>query len=126
MYKNKSILSGGTMTDNFILDYISLGTRIKQVRQERNITQAELAEACSLSTSYIGHIERGSRTLSVETLFKIATVLNVSLDFLVSDSMSNYKSLFTTIESELKHQDKTKVATFSKIIKVLADNIDKL
>lgn len=114
------------MTDNFVLDYISLGARIKQVRQERNMTQAELGEACSLSTSYIGHIERGSRTLSVETLFKIATVLNVSLDFLVSDSMSNYQSLFTTIESELKNQDKSKVATYTKIIKILSDNIDKL
>ncbi len=96
------------MTDNFVLNYISLGARIKQVRQERNMTQAELGEACSLSTSYIGHIERGSRTLSVETLFKIATVLNVSLDFLVSDSMSNYHSIFTTIDSQLKIKIKTK------------------
>lgn len=114
------------MTDNFVLNYISLGARIKQVRQERNMTQAELGEACSLSTSYIGHIERGSRTLSVETLFKIATVLNVSLDFLVSDSMSNYHSIFTTIDSQLKNQDKNKVATFTKIVKVLADNINNI
>jgi len=31
-----------------ILDYISLGLRIRQARQEHNMTQAELGEACSL------------------------------------------------------------------------------
>lgn len=108
------------------LDYISLGSRIKQVRQECNITQAELAEICSLSVSYIGHIERGSRTLSVETLFKIATALDVSLDYLVSDSVPNDLILLTNIEAVLKHHDKRQVTSFLKIAKILADNIDKL
>ena len=109
-----------------ILNYISLGSRIRQTGQEHNMTQAELGEACSLSTSYIGHIERGSRTLSVETLFKIASVLNVSMDYLTSDSAPNNTSLFTAIETELKLQDKRKVSSLMKIIKVLSDNIDKL
>lgn len=108
------------------LDYISLGTRIRETRNERGMTQAELGEACSLSTSHIGHIERGSRTLSVDTLFKIATVLNVSMDYLTSDSKPDNQTLFTSIEAELKHQDKRKVASFMKTVKVLSDNIDKL
>ena len=109
-----------------ILDYISLGLRIRQARQEHNMTQAELGEACSLSTSYIGHIERGSRTISVETLFKIAKVLNVSMDYLTSDSTTNSTSMFTAIETELKHQDRKKVSSLMKVIKVLSDNVDKL
>lgn len=114
------------MYNNYELDYVSLGLRIKQVRKERNMTQADLAESCQLSTSYIGHVERGSRILSVDTLFKIASALNVSIDYLVSDSVSDYQSLFTTIESELKYQNKNQVNTFTKILKVLSDNIDKL
>ena len=114
------------MNNEPMLDYISLGSRIRQTRKERNMTQEELGEACSLSTSYIGHIERGSRTLSVDTLFRIASVLNVSMDYLTSDSQANNLSLFTTIETELKHQDKKKITSLMKIIKVLSDNIDKL
>lgn len=114
------------MNKNLTLDYISLGTRIRTVRKERNMTQAELGEACSLSTSYIGHIERGSRTLSLETLFKIATVLNTSMDYLVLDSMPGTQALFTSIESDLNRHDKRKTATFMRLLKILADNIDNL
>lgn len=114
------------MNANLTLDYITLGARVRNIRNECNMTQAELGEACSLSTSHIGHIERGSRTLSVDTLFKIASVLNVSMDYLVTDSLTNNESLFTAIAAELKHQDKRKVASFMKTVKVLADNIDEL
>ena len=109
-----------------VLDYISLGLRIRQARRHCNMTQAELGEACSLSTSYIGHIERGSRTLSVETLYRIASVLGVSIDSLVSDSVPNTPSLFRTIETQLQYKDKRKTAQLMKIIKVLADNMDQL
>lgn len=114
------------MNDNLSLDYISLGCRIRQARKQCNMTQAELGEACSLSTSYIGHIERGSRTLSVDTLFRIAGVLHVSLDYLVSDSLDTSESILTSIATELKHQNKRKVDTFLKTVKILADNINKL
>ena len=114
------------MNNNLSLDYISLGCRIRQTRKNRNMTQAELGEACSLSTSYIGHIERGSRTLSVDTLFRIAKVLHVSLDYLVSDSQDTTESIFTSIEADLKYQSKSKVNAFLKTLKILADNIDKM
>lgn len=112
--------------DTLNLDYISLGLRIKEVRKARNMTQSALAEACSLSTSYIGHIERGSRILSADTLFKIANVLHVSMDSLTMDSVDISPLLFSRIEASLKYKDKKKVATFMKTLKILADNIDEL
>lgn len=112
--------------ETIYLDYIALGNRIRNARKKVNLTQAELGEACSLSTSYIGHIERGSRTLSVDTLFRIVKVLNVSMDYLTSDSVENDKSLFINIESSLKNKDKKKVASYMKTIKILADNIEQL
>ena len=48
------------MTPN--IDYVALGHRIKEARKAKDVTQEALASACSVSTSHIGHIERGSRT----------------------------------------------------------------
>ncbi|MBR5874493.1 MAG: helix-turn-helix transcriptional regulator [Oscillospiraceae bacterium] len=47
------------------------------------LTQEGLAEKIGVSTSFIGHIERGSRKLSVETLYSLCVALDVSADFLI-------------------------------------------
>ncbi len=69
------------------MDYIGLGRRVKTARREHNITQEELASRIGISLSFLGHIERGSRKASMETLVKLANALEVSLDHLMRDSL---------------------------------------
>ena len=69
------------------MDYEALGKRVRLHRKMRDLTQEELADAVNVSTSFIGHIERGTRKLSVETLVGIADALHVSCDLLLQDSM---------------------------------------
>ena len=67
--------------------YTSIGRRIRRLRKRRRWTQAELAERADISTSFLGHIERGSRKLSVETLNRIALALNCSADALLGTGL---------------------------------------
>lgn len=60
-----------------------LGSRIRSIRRERGLTQAELAGA-DLSESYISLIERGKRHPGQRTLLSIAERLQLSLDELTS------------------------------------------
>lgn len=53
------------------IDYTALGKRIKEKRIENGLTQEQLGELCELSAAHIGHIERGTRILSVDVLFRI-------------------------------------------------------
>lgn len=69
------------------MDYAKLGKHIRQERRAHRLTQAELAEEIGLSMSFLGHIERGSRVPSLETLVAIANRLRVSVDYLLSDSL---------------------------------------
>ena len=62
-----------------------LGYRIREYRQGRNWTQAELAEKCDLHRTFIGSVERGERNLSILNLRVIARVLRVSLAVLLQD-----------------------------------------
>ena len=63
--------------------YEEIGKNIRTMRIQRQLTQEQLAEGAGISLSFLGHIERGSRKLSVETLYAIATALNCSSDRLM-------------------------------------------
>jgi transcriptional regulator with XRE-family HTH domain len=60
-----------------------LGYRIREHRQARQWTQADLAERCRLHRTFIGSVERGERNLSILNLRLLAKVLRVRLDELL-------------------------------------------
>lgn len=75
------------------VDYKSVGKRIRESRRQHDWTQGELAEKCGVSMSFIGHIERGTRIMSLDTFAAICDVLDVGADELLwgkaDDSGSN-------------------------------------
>ena len=70
------------------MDYISLGRRIHQKRRELRMTQTQLAAKVGLSVSFLGHIERGSRKASRESIVSICNALNVSPNYLLEQSLT--------------------------------------
>ena len=60
------------------MDCSSLGARVRMYRREQNLTQEQLAEAAGISASFLGHIERGTRVLSVDTLLCLCRALHVT------------------------------------------------
>lgn len=62
-------------------------TNIRKFRKERGLTQEQLALYTELSYDFIRRIETsgGKSGFSVETLYKIATVLEVSMDELTKE-----------------------------------------
>lgn len=61
----------------------ALQRAIRQERKSKRITYEELAEMLDISPTHIKHIESGHRKPSIEILFEIALVLNLSLDGVV-------------------------------------------
>lgn len=110
---------------NKTINYEALGMRIREKRIEKNYTQEKLGEMCDLSAAHIGHIERGTRILSVEVLFKIAQTLDISVDYLLFDSVED-DNILETVAAVLKSSDKDKVRTFLNTVRILAENIDRL
>ena len=62
------------------------GKRIRAHRKLMGMTQEDLANAAGTSPSFIGHIERGTRNASRETLADIARVLGLSMSVLTGPS----------------------------------------
>lgn len=65
-----------------------LGQRIKALRTEAGLSQAELAEQVGGDARQISRYENGRITPSVDALVRIAEALNVSLDHLVFDDIA--------------------------------------
>lgn len=59
--------------------HIEIGNRIRQLRVKKGLSQEKLAELSELNTSYIGQIERGEKNPSVDTVYRIASALDVDL-----------------------------------------------
>ena len=68
------------------VNYDLVRFRLRTLRRQKGLSQAELAELADLSTPYISHIETGIKKPSLESIIKIANVLGVSVDELCSNS----------------------------------------
>ena len=61
-----------------------LGPRIAALRRSKNISQGELARRLQVSPSAVGMYEQGRREPSAELLVRLARVLEVSVDYLLT------------------------------------------
>lgn len=65
------------------VELCKLGERIKDVRNQRHLTQNELALRCGLNRNYVGMLERGERNPTYITLVGIAKHLGICLSQLI-------------------------------------------
>lgn len=65
------------------VNYLLIGTRIKEIRAQQGISAEELAELANLSSVYISYIENARRKPSLKSLVKICNALGITLDELL-------------------------------------------
>lgn len=67
------------------------GTRVREARKQRELSQEALALACGLDRTYIGGVERGERNISLINIFKISRALGVSpSEFVIDPKRERY------------------------------------
>ena len=81
---------------------MDIGQAIKKIRLQRNMTQTQLAEKCSMSTNAICYLETGRNFPPKATLDRICSVLGVPQSWLLLASIAeedfpeNKRILFRT------------------------------
>ena len=61
------------------MDQQDLGLRLKELRQQANLTQSQLANKVGITRQALSSYELGKRMPSAETLSKLSSVLNTDL-----------------------------------------------
>lgn len=91
------------MTDQELAIYI--GLKIKEFRDQRGLTQKELADLIEMGNTTIANYEKGFRTPKKNTLFKIANALNVTIDDLFPIFKQSDNSIIESVEEILSQLD---------------------
>ncbi|HCT93707.1 MAG: transcriptional regulator [Bacteroidetes bacterium GWE2_39_28] len=69
------------MTDSEL--YIAIGKKIKSIREEKGLTQQNLADLCEFEKSNLSRIEAGKTNITIKNLYKISKALGVQIKSLV-------------------------------------------
>ena len=68
---------------------VAIGDRIAKLRKAKNLSQQQFSYDAEIERSYLTHVEKGRKNISVETLLKITKALDISLkDFFDSKEFS--------------------------------------
>lgn len=62
-----------------------VGAKIKYLRQKRGLSQEALALSCDMNPAFLGHVERGMRSPTLNTLQRICDGLGITLTELLTD-----------------------------------------
>lgn len=85
----------------------AFGKRIQFIRENRKITQEELANRSGLNAKYISAIECGQRNATIKTIEKLSVALEIDMFelFLFSEHAESKETIKKGIESMLKHAE---------------------
>lgn len=102
------------------VDFAFIGQRIKEVRNEKHLTQEYLANVTGVNVSHVSNIETNKVKISLTLLINICNALDVTMDYLLENeyhtpTSTTEKELFNTI----KDMDASKLETLLRIAKVL-------
>lgn len=56
-----------------------VGDAVRELRKAAGLSQEKLAEKADLHPNYVGEVERGEKTISVDALLRVAAALKVSV-----------------------------------------------
>lgn len=92
------------MKDNTNIYLRRLGKLIKDVRKSKGLTQMDLAFSMDMSMNTISYIELGKIAPKIDTLLKIAKVLNMDLKELIPNSIETKDKIQDAWDSIQMHQ----------------------
>ncbi|MBB1476573.1 helix-turn-helix domain-containing protein [Shewanella sp. SG41-3] len=64
---------------------IEFGRKLEEKRKEKGLLQKDLSQLCGFSLNYIGIVERGEKSISLEKVYVIAAILECSVHDLIPD-----------------------------------------
>lgn len=107
------------------MDKISLGQKLREARSGKGYTQQVLAEKADIGNVYLGEIERGLKTPSLNSFVKLIEALELSADYVLRDELSSGKVyIYDEITEKLKDLTPRQRKTVADIIDAYLKNLD--
>ena len=75
-----------------LVDAKELGKRVRAIRKALRLTITETTEQTGICRTTLSNIERGTKTPSLDTLVKLSTLLNCSIDYILLGNIPTQQS----------------------------------
>lgn len=109
-----------------MIDYASIGQRVKQIRLRKGITQERLAEKVGVGVTHISHLETGSGTVSLKVFLAIVNELECSADEILCKEITTARPIVNSWLAELLADcDQTEVKIIADTVAALKQTLRK-
>lgn len=99
------------------------GERLTQVRKKKKLSQAEVGKLLGMDGDAYGRYERNEVRPSIETAARIAEVFDISLDYLIGKTDSEFdEAILKRMEELSKLSDKNKEIVYTFLDSFIATN----
>ena len=100
--------------------HIEMGQRISKLRNEKKMTQEELATVTGLSTQTISTAENGRKALRPENIVKLSQALEVTTDYLLTGKADPQPD-YTILSQKLVGVDAKMYARIMRMIEIMLE-----
>lgn len=99
-----------------MVNLIEIGSRIRTLRDEANLTQTKVAEYLSLDQSMIAKIEKGERNITSDVIEKLSNLFCCSVDYILFGKNQEQKFTVSFRTGNLTSDDLNSLAVINKIV----------
>ena len=106
-------------------DYnLTVGLRIREIRETLHMTRAEFSERCDISESFLAAVESGKKSVTSKTLYKICSTLNISADYFIRGNNQGFE--IDALSELLNSMDKYSRESAINILREFANSINHI
>ncbi len=100
---------------------IEVGSRITELRKKRGYTREKLSELADISVQFLADIEKGRKSMTVNTLRRLAATLNVTTDYIVNgtsptDSDNELAAMLISMPEQARRYAAKLLTTYNEAI----------
>ncbi|MBD5129134.1 MAG: helix-turn-helix transcriptional regulator [Ruminococcaceae bacterium] len=99
-----------------------VGKRINDARKNLGCSREKLAEKADISVQFLADIEKGRKSMTVNTLRRLAAALNVTTDFIVNGTETTPTDHISALLNSLTPYHRTQA---EKLLAVFVETINK-
>ena len=109
-----------------MIDYASIGQRVRQIRVMKGITQEQLAEAVGVGVTHISHLETGAGMVSLKVFLAIVNYLECSADEILCKEIKADRPIVDQWLVELVSDcNQTEIKIISDVVTMLKQTLRK-
>ncbi|MCI9426512.1 MAG: helix-turn-helix transcriptional regulator [Eubacterium sp.] len=70
---------------------LTVGLRIREIREAMQMTRERFSELCGISDSFLAAVESGKKSITSKTIYKICYNANISADYLIFGNKGGFE-----------------------------------